>query len=72
MNLSLRIRQRNDALLHEQILKERQVASALALRLKLMAGLNITEKRIPKMVASVVVSMAKILMCDFQPCPCSL
>ncbi len=44
----LRIRQRIDGVLHEQILKEKKVASALALRLKLMAGLNITEKRIPQ------------------------
>ncbi|MDX1902424.1 MAG: ATPase, T2SS/T4P/T4SS family [Gammaproteobacteria bacterium] len=44
----LRIRQRIDGVLHEQILKEKQVASALALRLKLMAGLNITEKRVPQ------------------------
>jgi len=44
----LRIRQRIDGVLHEQIIKEKQVAYALALRLKLMAGLNITEKRIPQ------------------------
>lgn len=44
----LRIRQRIDGVLHEQILKEKHVAQALALRLKLMAGLNIAEKRIPQ------------------------
>ncbi len=44
----LRIRQRIDGVLHEQILKEKHVASALALRLKLMAGLNIAEKRLPQ------------------------
>lgn len=44
----LRIRQRIDGVLHEQILKEKRVAGALALRLKLMAGLNITEKRLPQ------------------------
>lgn len=44
----LRIRHRIDGLLHEQILKEKQVAPALTLRLKLMAGLNITEKRMPQ------------------------
>jgi len=44
----LRIRQRIDGILHEQILKEKHVAQALALRLKLMAGLNIAEKRLPQ------------------------
>jgi MSHA biogenesis protein MshE len=44
----LRIRQRIDGVLHEQIIKEKQIAQALALRLKLMAGLNIAEKRIPQ------------------------
>lgn len=44
----LRIRQRIDGYLHEQILKEKRVADAITLRLKLMAGLNITEKRLPQ------------------------
>ncbi len=44
----LRIRQRIDGILHEQTLKEKHVAQALALRLKLMAGLNIAEKRLPQ------------------------
>lgn len=44
----LRIRHRVDGILHEQLIKETQVAPALALRLKLMAGLNITEKRLPQ------------------------
>ncbi|MFN8901580.1 MAG: GspE/PulE family protein, partial [Lysobacteraceae bacterium] len=35
----LRLRQRVDGVLNEQILRERQIASALVLRLKLMAGL---------------------------------
>lgn len=44
----LRIRQRIDGILHEQVLKEKRVSQALTLRLKLMAGLNITEKRLPQ------------------------
>lgn len=44
----LRIRQRIDGVLHEQILKETTVAQALTLRLKLMAGLNIAERRLPQ------------------------
>lgn len=44
----LRIRQRIDNLLHEQVMKERHIASALVLRLKIMAGLNISEKRLPQ------------------------
>jgi len=44
----LRIRNRIDGILHEQMIKEKQVAPALTLRLKLMANLNITEKRMPQ------------------------
>lgn len=45
---SLRIRQRVDGLLQETVLKEVNIASALVLRLKLMAGLDISEKRLPQ------------------------
>lgn len=44
----LRIRQRIDGILQENILKETKIASAMVLRLKLMAGLDISEKRIPQ------------------------
>ena len=44
----LRIRQRVDGVLSEQILNEIKIASALVVRLKLMAGLNISEKRLPQ------------------------
>ncbi len=44
----LRIRQRIDGALHEQIMDEKRIASALVLRLKLMAGLDIAEKRLPQ------------------------
>ncbi len=44
----LRIRQRVDGHLHEQLLDGTRVASALVLRLKLMAGLDIAEKRLPQ------------------------
>ena len=44
----LRIRQRVDGVLQEQIVKEKKITSALVLRLKLMAGLNISEKRLPQ------------------------
>lgn len=44
----LRLRLRIDGVLHEQILKQKKIADALSLRLKLMAGLNIAEKRIPQ------------------------
>ncbi|MDF1588381.1 MAG: ATPase, T2SS/T4P/T4SS family [Gammaproteobacteria bacterium] len=44
----LRIRQRIDGVLHEQIVEETRIASALTSRLKLMAGLNISEKRLPQ------------------------
>ena len=45
---SLRIRQRIDGVLQESILKENKIASAMVLRLKLMAGLDISEKRLPQ------------------------
>ena len=44
----LRIRQRIDGVLNEQVMKETRIASALVLRLKLMAGLDISEKRLPQ------------------------
>ncbi len=44
----LRIRQRVDGVLQEQVMKEKRIASALVSRLKLMAGLNISERRIPQ------------------------
>ena len=44
----LRIRQRIDGVLQENILKENKIASAMILRLKLMAGLDIAEKRLPQ------------------------
>ncbi|MDR3492183.1 MAG: ATPase, T2SS/T4P/T4SS family [Gammaproteobacteria bacterium] len=44
----LRIRQRIDGVLYEQIIKEKKIIQALTLRLKLIAGINITEKRIPQ------------------------
>ena len=44
----LRIRQRVDGILQEQVMKERRISAALVLRLKLMAGLNISERRLPQ------------------------
>lgn len=44
----LRIRQRVDGILQEQVMKERRIAPALVLRLKLLAGLDISEKRLPQ------------------------
>nr|WP_214649700.1 GspE/PulE family protein [Vibrio anguillarum] len=44
----LRLRQRIDGVLHETLLNETNIASALVLRLKLMANLDISEKRLPQ------------------------
>lgn len=44
----LRIRQRVDGVLQEQVMKEKRIAPALVSRLKLMSGLNISERRIPQ------------------------
>jgi MSHA biogenesis protein MshE len=44
----LRIRMRVDGVLQEQIIKEKGVIQALTLRLKLMGGINITERRVPQ------------------------
>ncbi|GAB4350681.1 MAG: MSHA fimbrial ATPase MshE [Gammaproteobacteria bacterium] len=44
----LRIRMRVDGVLQEQVMKERRIAAALVSRLKLMSGLDISEKRLPQ------------------------
>jgi len=44
----LRIRQRIDGILSERVMNERRIAGALVVRLKLMAGLDISEKRLPQ------------------------
>jgi len=44
----LRIRRRIDGVLQEQVIDEVKIASALVVRIKLMAGLNISEKRLPQ------------------------
>ncbi len=45
---ALRIRMRVDGSLQENVLTETNIANALLLRLKLMAGLDISEKRLPQ------------------------
>jgi MSHA biogenesis protein MshE len=45
---SLRIRRRIDGVLYEQVMDERRIAGALVSRLKLMAGADISEKRLPQ------------------------
>ncbi len=44
----VRIRQRIDGVLYEQVIKEERIAAALCQRLKLMARLNIAEHRMPQ------------------------
>lgn len=44
----LRIRQRIDGVLNEQIMNEKRISAALVVRLKLMASLDISEKRLPQ------------------------
>ncbi len=44
----LRIRQRVDGVLHEQIMKGTRIAPALVSRLKLVCGLDISERRLPQ------------------------
>jgi len=44
----IRVRQRVDGVLHEQVMQETQIAPAVVVRLKLMCGLNISEKRLPQ------------------------
>ena len=45
---SVRIRQRVDGVLQEHIVNEANIASAMISRLKLIAGLDISEKRLPQ------------------------
>ena len=47
-NRSLRVRFRIDGVLHVQMDADAKIAPALALRLKLMSGLDISEKRLPQ------------------------
>lgn len=44
----LRIRMRIDGILNEQVMNEKRIVAALVSRLKLMSGLNISEKRLPQ------------------------
>jgi MSHA biogenesis protein MshE len=44
----IRVRQRIDGVLYEQVMKETQIAPAVVVRLKLMSNLNISEKRLPQ------------------------
>ncbi|MBF0368772.1 MAG: Flp pilus assembly complex ATPase component TadA [Magnetococcales bacterium] len=44
----LRIRKRVDGVLHEQVLKQKHIAPSLISKLKLMAGLEISERRLPQ------------------------
>ncbi len=44
----VRVRQRIDGVLQEHVMKEKRITSAMVLRLKLMSGLDISEKRIPQ------------------------
>ncbi|MEH6358636.1 MAG: GspE/PulE family protein [Pseudomonadales bacterium] len=44
----VRVRQRVDGVLQEHVMKEKRITAALVLRLKLMSGLDISEKRIPQ------------------------
>ncbi|MGJ8680153.1 GspE/PulE family protein [Paraglaciecola sp.] len=44
----LRIRMRVDGVLQENVIQEKNIAAALVLRLKLMSGLDISEKRLPQ------------------------
>ena len=44
----LRIRQRIDGVLYEQIMNEKRIATALVMRLKILAGIDISEKRLPQ------------------------
>ncbi len=44
----IRIRQRVDGVLQEHVMDEARIAQALVVRLKLLAGLDISEKRLPQ------------------------
>ena len=44
----LRIRQRIDGVLYEQVMDQKRIANALVMRLKIISGLDIAEKRLPQ------------------------
>jgi len=45
---SLRVRMRRDGMMHEECLMPAELKGALTARLKIMAGMDVTEKRIPQ------------------------
>ena len=45
---SLRVRMRRDGMMHEECLMPAELKSALTARIKIMAGMDVTEKRIPQ------------------------
>ena len=45
---SLRVRTRRDGILQEQVIRQRNIHASLVSLLKLMCGLNITERRLPQ------------------------
>ena len=65
----LRIRQRIDGVLSEQVLNEKRVAAALVVKLKLMSRLDISEKRIPQDGRFNLEFTKTASMCVFQRCP---
>lgn len=67
----LRIRQRIDGVLHETLINEAGVASALVLRLKLMSSLDISEKRLPQDGRFNMKVRVSRWMCVCRPCRCS-
>lgn len=44
----LRIRQRIDGVLYEQVMDQKRIANAVVMRLKIISGLDIAEKRLPQ------------------------
>ena len=64
----LRIRLRVDGMLQETKIPETSIASALVLRIKLMSNLDISEKACLKMVVSIWIFRAQLLMFVWQRC----
>ena len=64
----LRIRNRVDGVLHEQVMKENRVAAALVLRLKLLSGLNIAENVCHKTGVLTCALKTAVSTCVSRPC----
>jgi len=62
------VRFRVDGVLRNAVTLPKNSHSAIISRIKIMAEMDIAEKRLPQMVASILNRVDVILICVFRPC----